>query len=179
VSEGQYIAKGTNLTSVINHNPMKAEFNVPERYLGRVAQNQNIEITVATYPDKKFSGNVYFINPQVDELTRSALVKAKVPNPDGLLRRGMFANLNLIVNIQNDAIVIPETAIMLKVDKSYIFVVGEEDRVLLREVQTGLRFDGLVQIDAGLNEGEVVVTEGHQKLRDEVKVNMKFQEKAL
>ncbi|MDR4505883.1 MAG: efflux RND transporter periplasmic adaptor subunit [Candidatus Scalindua sp.] len=176
VSEGQFITKGTSLSSIINQNPMKAEFNVPERYLSRVDLEQDIEITVAAYPEKKFNGKVYFVAPQIDELTRSALVKARVPNPDGILRRGMFASLNLIVDIQNDALIIPETAMMLKGDEVSVFTVDNEDRVHLMKIEVGLRFDGMIQILSGLKEGEIVVTEGHQKLREGVKVTMKFQE---
>jgi len=176
VSEGQFIAKGASLSSIINQDLMKAEFNVPERYLNKVQQNQDIEIIVAAYPDKKFKGSVYFINPQIDELTRTVLVKAKVPNGEGLLRRGMFANLNLIVDVRDDAIVIPESAIMLRGESVNIFAVDEEGFARLRQARVGLRFDGMVQIVSGLSEGEIVVVEGHQKLREGVKVNMKFQE---
>ena len=176
VSEGQFITKGTSLTSIINQNPMKAEFNVPERHLSRVNLGQDIEITVAAYPEKKFNGKVYFVAPQIDELTRTALVKARVPNPDGILRRGMFASLNLIVDIQNNALIIPETAMMLKGDEVSVFTVDNEDRVHVKKIEVGLRFDGMIQILSGLKEDEVVVTEGHQKLREGVKVNMKFQE---
>ncbi|GJQ57939.1 MAG: MexH family multidrug efflux RND transporter periplasmic adaptor subunit [Candidatus Scalindua sp.] len=176
VSEGQFVTKGTSLTSIINQNPMKAEFNVPERYLSRVNLGQEIEITVAAYPEKIFTGKVFFVDPQIDELTRSALVKARVPNPDGTLRRGMFANLNLIVDIQNNAIIIPETAMMLKGDEVSVFTVDNEEKVHLKKIEVGLRFDGMIQILSGLREAEVVVTEGHQKLHEGVKVTMKFQE---
>lgn len=176
VSEGQFITKGTSLTSIINQNPMKAEFNVPERYVSRVDVGQDVEIAVAAYPEKKFNGKVYFVAPQIDELTRTALVKARVPNPDGILRKGMFANLILIVDIQNDALIIPETATMLKGDKVSVFSVDNNDRVHLKKIEVGLRFNGMIQILSGLKEDDVVVTEGHQKLREGVKVNMKFEE---
>ena len=80
------------------------------------------------------------------------------------------------MDIQNNAIVIPETAMMLKGDEVSVFAVDNEDRVHLKKIEVGLRFDGMIQILSGLKEDEVVVTEGHQKLREGVKVNMKFQE---
>src|SRR5262245_93747 len=127
VSLGQYVNQGTTLTFLISQDPMKAEFRVPERYLGQLADDQSIEVSVAAYPEETFQGKVYFINPQVDQRTRTALVKAKLPNPDGKLRQGMFANLNLIVEVRNSALTIPETALIPKSDEVFAYIVDKEN----------------------------------------------------
>ena len=164
VSLGQFITKGTSLTFLINQDPMKAEFRVPERYISRLKEKQDIEVSVADYPNEKFKGEVYFIDPQVDELTRTALVKARVPNPDGKLRRGMFANLDLIVNVREGAIVIPETALIPKGDDVSVFVIDAESKAQARPVKVGMRQAGTVEIISGLEAGEKVIVEGFQKI---------------
>lgn len=176
VSVGQFISKGTSLSFLISQDPVKAEFKVPERYLSQVKEGQAIDIRVAAYPDDVFSGEVYFIDPKIDESTRTALLKARVPNPEGKLRPGMFSNLDLIVATRR-AIVIPETALIIKGDAISVFVVDEKNTAHLRPVKAGLRLAGMVEIAEGLNEGEIVVTEGFQKLMEGAGVKMRFEEK--
>ncbi len=174
VSRGQFITKGISLSFLVNQNPVKAEFNVPERFLSKVKVDQTIQIRVAAYPDEYFGGEVYFIDPQIDEQTRTVLVKAYVPNTESKLRAGMFANLDLIIDVRAKAIVIPEEALIVKGDTVSVFVINDEDSVNLRFIETGTRFDGMVEVINGLTEGDRVVTEGHQKLRNGAKVNPRF-----
>ena len=164
VSIGQFITKGTSLTFLINQDPMKAEFHIPEKYLGQLKEKQTIEISVAAYPKEIFKGEVYFIDPQVDAITRTALVKARVPNPDGKLRVGMFANLDLIVSVREDAIVIPETALIPKDEDVSVFVIDAEGKAQPRPVKVGIRMAGSIEITSGLAAGEKVITEGFQKI---------------
>lgn len=178
VSIGQFISKGTMLSHLVNQDPMKAEFHVPERYLSRIATGQKIEIKVAAYPDQVFPGEVYFIEPSINELTRTALVKAYVANPDRKLRGGMFANLNLIVQVKENAVVVPEKALIVLGDTVSVFIIDENNIVHLKAIQTGIRFDGNVEVVSGLASGEVVVTEGYQKLGEGSQVNPRFEESA-
>lgn len=164
VSIGQFVNQGTLLTTLIKQDPMKAELHIPERFLGQLKEGQNIEVTVAAYPNETFKGQVYFIDPQVNELTRTALIKAKLPNLDGRLLRGMFANLNLIVSIRQQALVVPETALIMKSEDVFVFVVDAENKAQMREVKVGVRLVGQVEIVEGLIAGENVIVEGHQKI---------------
>lgn len=164
VSIGQFITKGTSITFLINQNPMKAEFRVPEKYLSRLKEKQAIEISVAAYSQETFKGEVYFIDPQIDTLTRTALVKALVPNPEGKLRVGMFANLDLIVSVKANAIVVPETALIANGDTVSVFVVDKESKAEMRPVTPGIRMAGTVEVTTGLTAGEKVIIEGFQKI---------------
>ena len=164
VSLGQFVNQGTTLTYLINQDPLKAEFRVPERFLGQLKERQTIEVTVAAYPDEEFKGEVYFIDPQVEEQTRTALVKAKLPNPQGKLRRGMFANLDLIVSVRSQALVVPETALIPKGEDVFVFAVDQEHKAQMKKVKVGVRLAGKAEIVEGLGEGEQVVVEGYQKI---------------
>ena len=92
VSPGQYIQVGQVLTVLVNIDPIKADFDVPERYIGVLKTGQKISISVAAYPDRTFHGEVYFISPEVSESTRNVLVRAVIDNADGSLKPGMFGN---------------------------------------------------------------------------------------
>lgn len=164
VSIGQFVGQGTTLTYLIKQNPIKAEFKVPERFLGQLKEGQGIEVSVAAYPNEKFSGEVYFIDPQVDELTRTALVKAKLPNPDGKLRRGMFANLDLIVSIREHALTVPETALIPRSDDVSVFIIDKENKAQMKKVKVGIRMVGKAEILEGLSAGDNVIVEGYQKI---------------
>lgn len=176
VSLGQFVSKGTKLTSLVDEDPMKAEFNVPERFLSVIQKGQKVSIEVAAYPGESFAGKVYFISPEVEELTRTTLVKALIPNPDSRLKSGMFATLRLIVNVKQRAVVIPETAVTYQGDNAIVFVVGADNRIDQRTVKTGVTLAGMVEIAEGVKEGEVVVVEGTQKVRPGALVNVKYKE---
>ena len=166
ISPGQVINKDTKLTSLVALDPVKVEVNVPERFLGQVATGQKIEITVAAYPNESFKGDVFFVAPQVDPATRTALVKARIPNADHHLKPGMFATLALTLKIKEDAVVIPEAALILNSDSVSVFVVdssGSNSTAQIRTVKVGLRMPGQVEITEGLKGGEQVIIEGFQK----------------
>jgi membrane fusion protein (multidrug efflux system) len=164
VSIGQFVNQGTPLTYLIKQDPMKAEFRVPERFLGQLKDRQSIEVTVAPYPEEKFEGEVYFIAPQVNEQTRTALVKAKLSNKEGKLRSGLFANLDLIVNIRSRALVVPEIALIPRGEDVFVFVVDQESKAQMKKVEVGLRLAGRAEIVSGVSVGEKVIVEGYQKI---------------
>ena len=151
---------------------------MPERFLGQLNVGQDIQVTVAAYPDDVFKGRVYFIDPRIEEQTRTALIKAKLPNPDGKLRHGMFANLDLIVSVRSEALVVPEEALIPKGEEVYVFIVDQENKAQMKPVKVGVRLAGKAEIMEGLSEGENVITEGFQKVGPGSPVSIKKSEPA-
>lgn len=164
VSPGQVIAKGDKLTTLIDASVVKAEFNVPERYAGQLKKGLTVSAKVAPYPNTHFKGEVYFVSPEIDPNTRTVLVKAKIPNKDGKLSPGLFANVDLRLAEIENAIVVPESALMKQADQVQLYVVGPENKADLRNVKTGVRMEGRVQIVEGVQAGEAVISEGNQKI---------------
>ena len=165
ISAGQVINKNTTLTWVVDVDVIKAEFNVPERFLSQMKAGQTIELTVAAYPGVKFPGEVYFLAPQVEPNTRTMQIKARVPNADHRLKPGMFANLDLRLTLREDAIVIPESALLTMGERTQVYVIGADGTAQVRPVKVGTRLANQIEILSGLQPGEKVVAEGLQKIR--------------
>ncbi len=172
VSPGQVISRNTTLTWLVDLDIVKVEVKVPEKYLRQLQLGQPLEFSVAAFAGEKFRGEVYFISPQLEESTRTALIKAKIPNPEGKLRGGMFASLNLTLQLRDAAITIPDPSLMNNGDKFSIFVVDDQGAAQVRSVEVGLRLPGRVEIMKGLDGGEKVVVEGLQKLRPGSRVTL-------
>jgi membrane fusion protein (multidrug efflux system) len=165
ISPGQVITRNTILTWLVDLDTVKVEVNVPERYLQQLTVGRPLEFSVAAFPGEKFRGEVYFVSPQVSESLRTALVKARIANPEHKLRGGMFASLDLTLQVRDSAIVIPEPAIMSNGDNFSVFVVDADGKAQLRPIEVGIRLAGKAEVVKGLNAGEKVVVEGVQKLR--------------
>ncbi|MBL9128954.1 MAG: efflux RND transporter periplasmic adaptor subunit [Verrucomicrobiales bacterium] len=174
VSPGQLVNRATTLTWLVDLDPVKVEFNVPERFLGQVKEGQTIEVGVAAYPEQKFRGKVFFVAPFVDPVTRTVLMKAEVPNADRKLKPGMFANLDLTLQVRADAVVISEAALsqILDGNRATVMLVGPEEVVAPRPVKVGMRLPGAIEIAEGLSGGERVVVQGLQKIAPGMKVRV-------
>jgi membrane fusion protein (multidrug efflux system) len=170
VSPGQVISRNTTLTWLVDLDPVKVEVAVPERFLGQLKMGQVIELKAAAFQGEKFRGELYFIAPQVDPATRTALVKARIPNPTRRLKPGMFANLDLTLKLKDNAVVIPESAVLASGDRTLVYVVGSDDTAQIRPVKLGIRIAGSVEVASGLQAGERIVAEGVQKVRPGGKV---------
>ncbi len=170
VSPGQVIGKEMVLTTLVDVEPVKLEFRAPERLIGELRRGQTIAFRVAAYPGEEFHGEVFFIDPQVEIDTRTVLVKALEPNADGKLHPGMFGNLDLILHVNPDAVVVPESAVVSDGDHTYVFLADASNVTQQVEVQLGTRLAGLVEVTRGLQGGETVIVEGIQKVQPGVPV---------
>ena len=168
VSEGQYVAAGTDIARLEKIDQLKLDFRIPESFIGKLKAGQPVKVLVDAYPDKAFSGSVYAIEPGVDDQTRTILLRARVANTDLKLRPGMFARVQLQLGVREKAVWIPEAAIVPRGQDTTVFrVIAGPDgggKAEVVRVQTGVRKVGEVEIVKGLAEGDLVVTEGTQKI---------------
>jgi membrane fusion protein (multidrug efflux system) len=165
VSIGDYVKEGADVVNLESIDPLKVDFRVPEIYMKQVRVGQALEVALDALPGKTHEGRVYAINPLVDSTGRSIVIRALVKNADTMLRPGMFARVRLITKDQQDALVIPEQAIVPAGDEQHVFKIvdGKAQRA---RVAVGQRRDGKVEITAGLAAGDTVVSAGQLKLRD-------------
>ncbi len=165
VSVGEYITAGQALVNLEAIDPVKADFRVPEKFLPAIRVGQTIRIKVDAFPDASFEGKVYAIDPKLDVAGRSLLVRALVPNQDQRLRPGLFARVAVLLQLKEDALSVPEQAIVPQGDSQFVFKILD-GKVKLTKVVTGTRRDGRVEIVEGLAVGDEVVTAGQLKIRD-------------
>jgi len=171
VSVGEYITAGQPLVNLEAIDPVKADFRVPEKFLPAIRVGQIIRVKVDAFPDDNFEGKVYAIDPRLDVSGRSLLVRALVPNRDRRLRPGLFARVTVLLQLKEDALSVPEQAIVPQGDSQFVFKIVD-GKVQLTKVVTGTRREGRVEIVEGLSAGDQVVTSGQLKIRDGTPVSI-------
>jgi len=165
VSVGQYLAEGDPIFKLEAIDPLKVDFRVPEVYFGNVRVGQTIKVDVDALPGEPIEGEVYAIDPLVDQQGRAIVVRASIPNKAKRLRPGLFARIALIYDSIAAAILVPEQAIIPIGDDEFVFKVAD-GKAVMTKVVVGERFLGRVEIREGLAAGDTVVTAGQMKIRD-------------
>ena len=169
ISEGDYLSRGQDIVTLINSNPIKLEFRIPEVYLSEVAIGQSVDVLVDAFRGEKFSGEVYAIAPEVDVGGRSFMVRAQIANDDNRLVPGLFAQVELVLERKENALLIPEAALMPAGDQQYVYRI-EDGKAVRAEVSLGMRQGDLVEVISGLDAGAQVITAGQMKIMDGSKV---------
>lgn len=165
ISIGEYVSTGQELVEIINTEALLVEFSVPARYLGRLAIDQPVSIMTDAFPEQIFSGKVSFISPAVDEGSRSVLIRAIVNNEDSILTPGLFVIVQQQIDQVEQALLIPVESLVPTIEGLIVYTV---DNGLAREVEVevGTRFPDKVEIISGLNPDDIIISAGHQKIRD-------------
>lgn len=166
---------GTIIARVVNMEKAKVIINVGDRDYPVIKVGQKAEVIVDSYPDRIFTGSVSTISPVINPYTKTAGVEVVIPNEKLLLRSGMFAHIDLIVE-ERDGIVVSQDYILNSDGKNYVFV-SENGVARKREIQTGIVEDNKVEILDGLKEGEVIVTVGVEMVSDGMVLEIKGETK--
>ena len=169
VSPGAYVDKGDDLVRLDALASLKLEVPVPEVHLLRLRIGQPVTLTVDALPGQRFSGKVHAIDPVVDPVSRNVRVRARIANPKGQLRPGMFARASADLGGKTDAILLPEQVVVPRADGSYVYL-AVDGKAELRRVTLGRRDPGRVEIVSGVEAGDTVILDGQIKLRPGVPV---------
>jgi cobalt-zinc-cadmium efflux system membrane fusion protein len=154
---GALVEAGKPLCTVADRSVMWAMLNIPEAALARVQTGQAVELKVDSLPGQTFTGKLTWISAEVDERTRMARARAEVPNPDGKLRSKMFAQARILTKSSEGALLVPRAAVQSLEELRFVFVQVTNDLFEARAVRLGAKFDGQVEIVAGLKPQELVV----------------------
>lgn len=165
VSVGDYVKEGQDLVTLEDVSSLKVDFRLPEQLLADLRPGQQVEISSDALPGKSFAGTVDAIDPLIDQSGRAVVLRARIRNPEGQLRPGMFVRTRIILEERANAMTIPEEAIVPVGADQFVFrvVEGKAQRV---RVTTGLRRDGRVEITGGVQPGDTVITAGQLKVRE-------------
>ena len=165
---GAFVDQSTEILTVIDPTLLWVDAEIYEKDLAKVRIGQAVEITVPAYPDEVFRGKLSYIGDVVDEDTRTITVRAEVENDDHRLKPGMFADVCILLNGGEQALVVPTAAVLVEGDRKIVFV-HHEDCFVCREVKTGVVNGDYQQIVSGLAADEEVVIEGNHELKSELK----------
>ncbi len=171
VSPGGFVAIGTPIVNLEKIDFLKVDFKLPELFLASVAVGQEVDIAVDAHPGKLFKGEIYAIDPQVDVNGRALALRARVPNPDLLLRPGLFARVLVKGKQTREVVLAPESAIVPRGGETFVFRI-ENSKAMETKVKLGERRGAEVEIVEGVMPNTQLVTAGQLKLRNGVGVEV-------
>jgi membrane fusion protein, multidrug efflux system len=167
VNVGDYVKDGADVVTLEDLGAVFLDFRLPERYVPQVKPGRVVEAQIDALPGRKFKGVVTALDSQVDANGRALLVRAELRNDDGALRSGMFARARVVFGARENAVLVPEEALVPLAGKQFIFKVvkGANGPVSQRiEARVGLRVPGKAEILEGIADGDTVVTAGQTRL---------------
>jgi membrane fusion protein (multidrug efflux system) len=160
------VVPGQELFELVCLDPIEVEFRVTEVDSGLVALGQTVDVRVAPFPDETFGATVTFVSPTIDTRTRTLRVKAQLENPEGRLRPGLFARVDLGISAREGIPMILEEAILRRADGAVVFRANGQNRVERIVIETGVYHEGYVEVVRGLAPGEMIVSRGQARLVD-------------
>lgn len=176
---GSLIDEGTLLTTLSDNKSIYAYFNVTENeYLNYKSQpgtdnQQIVSLVLANNQLHRFSGVVETIEGQFDNETGNIAFRAKFPNPDLLIKHGETGKVKMSIPLKN-VLIIPQKATYELQDKVYVFVVDKDNKVKSRNIVIKSRLSNIYVIESGLEEGDKIVLDGVQNVKDDEKIEYKF-----
>lgn len=168
--QGQFVMPNTELYMMVNLDRVWVYADVYEYEIPWVKVNDEVEITLASVPDRKFKGKVAYIYPYAEAKTRTTKVRIVVDNPELLLRPDMLAEVSINSDTRLDVVVIPAEAVIRSGDRTQVFVVREPGKFEPRLVRLGFESKGKVVVQEGIEAGEKVVTSAQFLLDSESKL---------
>ncbi|MCL5268600.1 MAG: efflux RND transporter periplasmic adaptor subunit [Bacteroidetes bacterium] len=174
---GTYVTSSTNATSstlfyLADLNKVKVLVNVLEEDIPLLPKVEDAQIKVDAYPSMVFHGKITRVSQQLDLSTRTMPVEVDIDNPHGLLKPGMFANVDLIFDRVDNALVLPSQVVLKDDSGSYVYTLGAGDIVHKNYVKIGVTHDNDDQVISGLNDNAPVVFMGYDMVHDGMKVRV-------
>lgn len=170
VTAGDFARAGTPILKIVQIDPLKLSFTVPEKDIGLLKEGRDVVFTADPYPGKEFSGRLTVIYPSLDERSRTLQAEATVPNASLLLKPGIFTRVKLYTGEADEAVLVPITSLLYEGTEARVFVM-EGDRARMKQVKTGMKYGEMMEIKDGLKGGEKLIVVGQNQLAEGVKVH--------
>src|SRR3989338_4468778 len=173
IEEGEAVTQNTLVGSHVRTDRVLATFGITERDINKVSLGQKANVFVDAYPERTFEGIVENVAPVIIGTSRTADVRVRIENPEGILLPGMFARIKILLYQKRNTLVVPTDALLGKENEQHVFVVDPEEKgVTQTPVVVGYSGVDYVQIDSGINEGDLVVVSGMDRLKEDSKVRI-------
>lgn len=164
VSPGEYVKVGADLYTMVDTDPLKLVFSLPEKHAGEIAPGQRVSLTTRAHAGKAFTGTIYYISPTVDQNTRTIEVKARVPNKKRLLKPGFYSSVTVFLG-RRTSLVLPESAVVVR-EGTILVMAVQDGRIVYKQVATGMRFNGSVEILHGVSPEDNIVVSGRSEITE-------------
>lgn len=171
-SVGDYLQVGDPVVSLVDMDSLEISFQVPEKFKEKIRIGQSAVVTVDAYPDRRFQGAIFFISPQTDLQTRSFRVKARLDNEERLLNPGMFARVELITDVHENARTVPWESVIQTEEGAHIYTVRDGVARKVPIVLGKVTSEWAEALEADLAPGTPVILEGKYAVQDGMKVSM-------
>jgi len=169
LTEDIFISDNIFIITLDDNSTIYSDIKVPESYAPFIKKGLPVEAKVSSYKNKIFTGEIDFISSRINADTRSLLSRVKINNNNLDLLSGSLLEITVKFNLRN-SLSVPDTSIMMEGEKSYIYIVSDENITNKVEVKIGSRENGKVEIISGINEGDQIVAEGLKKVRPRGKI---------
>lgn len=176
--EGTLLQANSPILSLVSLNPLRAVVFSTEADYARLRIGQEVSVRSDALPGRTFDGEIQRLAPVFREASRQARVEIRVPNPDGMLKPGMFVQARVLVDARDDATIVPTDALVERDGRTGVFLIDEDNRARFQEVDTGIEEDDFVEIRRPAISGQVV-TLGQHLLSDGLRVSVTDDEDAL
>jgi len=170
VNVGDYLKDGADIVNLEDIDAVLVDFRLHERLQSKIRTGQVAQLNVDALPGRPFTAVVQAVDPLIDANGRSVGIRGCIDNRQRQLRPGMFARVNTVFGVREQALTVPEEAIVPQGGRAFVVKVvpGQTPESLVSQrvpVKTGVRQPGKVEIVEGLEAGDTVVTAGHQRLQ--------------
>jgi len=170
INVGDYLKDGADIVNIEDIDAVLVDFRLPERFQSKIRPGQKAQLSLDALPGRPFSALVQAVDPLIDANGRSIGIRGCIDNRQRQLRPGMFARVNTVFAVREQALTVPEESLVPQGGRTFVVKVvpGEKPDTLVSlrvAVKTGVRQPGKVEITEGLELGDTVVTAGHQRLQ--------------
>ena len=164
-SEGSFIKPGDVITNLYDIKKLKVQAFVPENFVTKVDENTKFVVTSNIINNLKVKGSITIVDPLIDNNTRTFKIIGLIDNKNKLIKPGMMINLKLLFDKRN-AILLRENSVFNQDNLSYVYLINKQNKVFKKQIEVGIKLDGMVEILDGISPADLVVYEGINKIRD-------------
>ena len=164
---GAMVDQTTEILVLIDPGVLCVDAEIFEKDIARIRQGQAVRVSVPAYPGEVFEGNLCHVGDIMNEETRTITIRTEVANPEHKLKPGMFASVRIQLNGDGQVLAVPAEAVLEEGDARVVFV-KREGEFAPRLIRTGIKEDGFLEVQDGLEPGDVVVTRGHFQLKSKL-----------
>ncbi len=169
LTEDILISNNIFIITLDDNSIIYSDIKIPESYSTFIKKGLPVEVTLSSFKEKTFSGEIDFVSSRINADTRSLLSRIKVKNENLELISGSLLEVRVKFDLRN-SLSVPDTSVMIEGDKSYVYKINSENIANKTEVKTGLRGDSNIEIISGLTAGDIIVAEGLKKVRPRGKI---------